>query len=169
MRTQIRGGAQPSCAARLGFGDASRSVGSLPRHAAPSGPTPHRVELRVRKLRNRGYLTRPRIAPSSPPTGPVRARAGRSGCAVVARPPAASYPPRASYGTRPHHVAPYLSLTCPVPPSRLAPRPSATTCAYPEYTPQRYGSDTVDMCPHHHTCTPTNTHTARKRHTTPGR
>ena len=142
MRTQIRRYAARSRAALPGWGLGTRRgrSGTLPRHAAPSGPTPHRVELRVRKLRNRGYLTRPRIAPSSPPTGPVRARAGRSGCAVVARPPAASYPPRASYGTRPHHVAPYLSLTCPVPPSRLAPRPSATTCAYPEYTPH-----TVDM------------------------
>ena len=70
---------------------------------------------------------------------PVRARAARrAGYAVVARPPAASYPLRTAPPSSLAQQAAPLPLTCPLP-APVALRLSAT-CAYqfPEYTPLSY-------------------------------
>jgi hypothetical protein len=148
------------------------AVGRVPCHATPHlRLTQHRVELRIRKLRNFSVyrIYAPRIAPSSVIASyrSRRARAGGAGGLRRGRPsPCGLLSPSSLVR---YKAAPRCPLPVPyLPPSRLAPRPSATTCAYPEYTPQRYGSDTGRHV-RTTTCTPTNTDTARKRHTTPGR
>ena len=79
---------------------------------------------------------------------PVRARAARrAGYAVVARPPAASYPLRTAPPSSLAQQAAPLPLTCP---RRASPVGNMCVPVPRVYATEPYGSETVDMCPRHH-------------------